>query len=156
MPRTLPGPEFRLSAALGALVIGLGGLGLAVERAQPLLAPCAQRLHQSTGRLAHQHGPGPGSGFEADGVVQGVAPHRAGCCLTTAARPEHDRTGVHADPHRKGLDSPSLAHLHAVGAHLIDDAQRGPNRSLRVVLVDCRCTEQGDDSLTGDTAHRPA
>ena len=122
-------------------------LGLALQL-EPLLLPPREPVAGRPARhVADEDASGRRVRLQAGGGVQRVAGRAVLDPPSAADRPEHHQPGLDADPDLERWAS-------VIGP--LDDAERGADRALGIVLVRHRRAEQREDPVAGEVLDRAA
>ena len=127
---------------------------LALQLKVPALAPAKERLHQLAAPGPHQHRPRVGRPLQAGRGVERIARRREPGLPARIDRRDHRQAGLDAHTDRRRLDRVAGSLRRRVRADVGDDAQTGEHRSLGVVLVRDRGSEQRQQTVAGKVLDR--
>ena len=118
-------------------------LALALQLESALFTPREQIAGGPSGDVTDEDASGRRVRLQAGGRVQRVAGRAVLDPTSTADRPEHHQAGLDADADRQGQGA-------VVVSGMPDDAERGADRPLGIVLVRDRGTEEREDAVAGE------
>ena len=135
---------------------GLDGRRLAFQLESLRFAPLEPRVDETLRVRADEHAARIRGALQPCGGVDGVAKRRVLHARAGADRAERDRSGVDADADREPIRPPRLRNLLPVGGDLVRDPQSSADRTLGIVLVRRRSSEEREYAVTGEILHRAA